>query len=159
MQQEVEGAGLALRARPVNAAFALVNFQGVVEIAFGHHLGRASIVALVLPFISVAGNKIYAKASDTHEAEFCYSGVTASLYLLAPAARARMRRIRAIRRWRLYAFGVIFFGRRCRRAGACAAGALASAIAQSADFYARWTRLIESSRRPWLGRVDCVGQC
>ena len=42
------GAGLALRARPVDRALVLVDAERVVKIALGHHLGRAPLVDLVL---------------------------------------------------------------------------------------------------------------
>ena len=43
------GAGLALGARPVDGTLLLVDAERIVEIAFGHHLGRAPVVYLVLP--------------------------------------------------------------------------------------------------------------
>ena len=43
------GAGLALRARPVDRALLLVDAERVVKIALGHHLGGAPLVDLVLP--------------------------------------------------------------------------------------------------------------
>ena len=47
--RDQRGAGLALRARPVDRALLLVDVERVVKIALGHHLGRAALVDLVLP--------------------------------------------------------------------------------------------------------------